>query len=299
MGLNSQTLADTRIYAQDTQPTDERDGIIWVDTSVSPRDTYVYSNSSNSWEIISPESWTISDTAPNSPTDGDGWIDTSANPSRARVYNASTSNWRSYASENQYNSHVTDFNNHTGAAEPHHARPTAGAGITEDANGNFNTAPDWNLDAEYSDGGTTTLFNTGFIALTSYDEYMIHYSVSTDATGTDHLGFRFNGDGGATTNYYFQKEGGAANNSTSEINLAPGGIYSNFIAGNMRVFNGPTDGDVTGGGYKIKGTIDNATFVSQDPAVRFEYTNEITSLRLFMTGGTAGTGRIEIYGRNL
>lgn len=50
-----ETLYDRRIYAQDTQPADERDGVIWIDTSVSPRDKYVYSVDSASWESLTPQ----------------------------------------------------------------------------------------------------------------------------------------------------------------------------------------------------------------------------------------------------
>lgn len=50
MGLSNSNLTDTRVYAQDTEPNDTRDGVMWVKTSVSPRETYVYSTDSNSWE---------------------------------------------------------------------------------------------------------------------------------------------------------------------------------------------------------------------------------------------------------
>lgn len=54
MGLSNSSLVDTRVYAQDVAPNDTRDGVLWVDTSVSPRDTYVYSSDSASWEGIIP-----------------------------------------------------------------------------------------------------------------------------------------------------------------------------------------------------------------------------------------------------
>jgi len=52
---NSQAIFDQRVYAQDTEPADKRDGVIWVDTSVSPRETYVYSKSSGRFETIREE----------------------------------------------------------------------------------------------------------------------------------------------------------------------------------------------------------------------------------------------------
>lgn len=48
----SRSLADTRVYAQDTEPTDNRDGVMWVDTSGSDRPTYVYSTDTEAWEPV-------------------------------------------------------------------------------------------------------------------------------------------------------------------------------------------------------------------------------------------------------
>lgn len=89
----STSIQDQRVYASDTEPVDNRDGVMWVDTSVSPRDTYVYSTDSASWEKIAAESWKVQNTAPTGPQDGDGWIDTSATPPRARIYEADTGTW--------------------------------------------------------------------------------------------------------------------------------------------------------------------------------------------------------------
>lgn len=91
--MESTPLFDRRVYASDTKPDDERDGVIWVDTSVSPRDTFVYSTDTNSWEKVSAESWKIQNTAPSNPSDGDGWIDTSVTPPEAKVYEADDSTW--------------------------------------------------------------------------------------------------------------------------------------------------------------------------------------------------------------
>lgn len=55
MGLDSQAIFDQRVYAQDTQPDDQRDGIQWVDTSVSPRQLYVYSTDSQSFESVATD----------------------------------------------------------------------------------------------------------------------------------------------------------------------------------------------------------------------------------------------------
>lgn len=54
-------LADSRVYAQDSAPTDTRPGIIWVDTSQSPPRTKVYSTDSDTWESVSERPVTFTD----------------------------------------------------------------------------------------------------------------------------------------------------------------------------------------------------------------------------------------------
>lgn len=55
MSMQSTAIFDRRVYARDTAPDDERDGVIWVDTSNSPRETYVYSTDTGSWEPVAAE----------------------------------------------------------------------------------------------------------------------------------------------------------------------------------------------------------------------------------------------------
>lgn len=50
----SRSIQDTRVYAQETAPTDTRDGILWIDTSDPRRPTYVYSGDSGNWEAVAP-----------------------------------------------------------------------------------------------------------------------------------------------------------------------------------------------------------------------------------------------------
>lgn len=51
---DSRSLADKRVYAQDIAPADTREGVLWVDTSVSPPETRVRDTASNTWEPVSP-----------------------------------------------------------------------------------------------------------------------------------------------------------------------------------------------------------------------------------------------------
>lgn len=88
MGLSSKSLSDQRVYAQDTEPVDRRDGVMWVDTSPTDgNDLYTWDVDQNDWVLAAPSNISIQDTAPSAATNGDGWIDTSlANPA-LKVYN--------------------------------------------------------------------------------------------------------------------------------------------------------------------------------------------------------------------
>ena len=50
--LESRPIADTRVYAQDTKPSDRRDGILWVDTSDPSRPVAVFSEDSGQFEPV-------------------------------------------------------------------------------------------------------------------------------------------------------------------------------------------------------------------------------------------------------
>lgn len=52
MGLESTPISDRRIYAQDTQPADTRDGVLWVDTTTQERQLSVYSEATGQWEPV-------------------------------------------------------------------------------------------------------------------------------------------------------------------------------------------------------------------------------------------------------
>lgn len=55
MPSDSTPIAERQVYAQDTQPSNERDGVLWVDTSVpsGPPKTNVYDADTGSWEPLS------------------------------------------------------------------------------------------------------------------------------------------------------------------------------------------------------------------------------------------------------
>lgn len=48
----AESVFDKRIYAQDTQPNDTRDGVIWIDTSVEDRTMWVYSTDTGGFERV-------------------------------------------------------------------------------------------------------------------------------------------------------------------------------------------------------------------------------------------------------
>lgn len=51
--MESSALFDQRVYAQDTEPPDERNGNIWVNTSTDNNQVLVYSTNTGNWEPVS------------------------------------------------------------------------------------------------------------------------------------------------------------------------------------------------------------------------------------------------------
>jgi hypothetical protein len=90
-GMSSRPVQQTQVYNQDTEPTDTRDGVLWVDTSTSPPDTYSYDASTGTWEPVAPGNVTISDTQPTGVNNGHLWVDTTAN--RLRRYDGANDSW--------------------------------------------------------------------------------------------------------------------------------------------------------------------------------------------------------------
>lgn len=67
---------------------------MWVDTSVTSRDVYVYSSDTAAWEAVSPETIYQQNTAPTNANDGDVWIDTDSGPPQdVKTYDAGTNAW--------------------------------------------------------------------------------------------------------------------------------------------------------------------------------------------------------------
>lgn len=90
--MSSRPVSQTVIYAQDTEPTDTRDGVIWVDTSVPERPASAYSSDTGQFEPMSPSNIAVQDSAPANPTLGDGWIDTSQDPPQFKTWDGAAWN---------------------------------------------------------------------------------------------------------------------------------------------------------------------------------------------------------------
>lgn len=116
--MSSRPVTITQVYVQETEPTDTRDGILWVDTTVNPPKTKVYDADTGSWEPVATKNVHIQDTAPDAPGDGEIWVDTSLTRPRAKVYDAGAAQWNKQID-------ATEFGNHKGDASAHHAKPTA------------------------------------------------------------------------------------------------------------------------------------------------------------------------------
>lgn len=93
MSLQSTTIYDRRVYAQDTEPSDKRDGNLWVDTSASPPDTKTYDADTGVWEPVAAGKVSVSDAAPTGVNEGHLWVDTSEPIPDVKVLD-STGTWR-------------------------------------------------------------------------------------------------------------------------------------------------------------------------------------------------------------
>jgi hypothetical protein len=91
--MGSRPIRQTVLYAQDTQPDDTRDGVLWVDTSDSSRPVYVYSSDTGAWEPAAPDAVHRQDTQPTGATDGDLWVDTGVQPRVVYAYDAGADSW--------------------------------------------------------------------------------------------------------------------------------------------------------------------------------------------------------------
>ena len=128
--MNSRPVSITQVYPQDTEPTDTRDGILWVDTSASPPATYTFDRQSSEWAPVASSDLSVQDTAPDSPTDGEVWVDTSLSRPRAKVYDAGAGQWNKQVDATEFGSHKSDssahgLGTHKSDASAHHTRPTA------------------------------------------------------------------------------------------------------------------------------------------------------------------------------
>lgn len=89
----SRSITDQRVYAQNTQPADERDGVLWVDTSQSARPMFTYSADTAAWEPVAPDAIHRQGTEPAAPSDGDVWVETDVSPQVVRTYDSGANAW--------------------------------------------------------------------------------------------------------------------------------------------------------------------------------------------------------------
>lgn len=120
-GMSSRAVADTVVYAQDVEPSDTRDGVLWVDTSEPSRPVYVYSSDTGQFEPTAPGNVTVSDTAPTGKAEGHLWVDTSAAPPTVKTLDGA-GNWTvlvftaaGYVDETANRAGATTYQNSTGA----------------------------------------------------------------------------------------------------------------------------------------------------------------------------------------
>lgn len=208
--MNSRPVTITQVYPQDTAPTDTREGVLWVDTSVSPPDTKVYDAASGTWEPVATSHIYVQDTAPSSPANGEIWVDTSVTPPDSAVYDGTNAVWVNQVDQ-------PDLDNHAATASAHHARPTPGNALSEDANGNFDVVESsvgegWHLvDTVTLSFGATW---TNYTISGSYDAYRLNIrNISWNYSSGDYLRMRANGNSN-TVHHYTDQSGSAVTGSS-------------------------------------------------------------------------------------
>lgn len=90
---SSTSITDQWTYVQDSPPTDQRDGVRWIDSSDS-NTAYLYSSAYGDW-VRESRVW-VQDTEPTprvGPLDGDRWVDTSQDGRPTLVYTTTTNSW--------------------------------------------------------------------------------------------------------------------------------------------------------------------------------------------------------------
>lgn len=90
----SRSIADQRVYVQETPPNDRRAGVRWFDTSTDAAVAHVYSVDHG--EFMRESRVWVQDVEPEprvGPLDGDRWVDVSQEKRPTLVYSASLSDW--------------------------------------------------------------------------------------------------------------------------------------------------------------------------------------------------------------
>lgn len=121
-GMGSRPISSRQVYPQDSEPADNRPGVLWVDTSQNPPATKVYDPDTATWEPVATSNVKVQDGEPSETKEGLIWVDTSTNPVEAKVYNADTASWVGIA--------TPEIDDHTAVSDAHHSRYTNGEAQT-------------------------------------------------------------------------------------------------------------------------------------------------------------------------
>lgn len=159
----SESITDRRVYAQSTEPIDTRDGIMWVDTSVSSRPVFVYSTDTGAWEPAAPDAVHRQAGQPSNPSDGDIWIDTDATDRPTYRYDKSTDTWIQLANQSDVSNNTSRLDSHDTTLSDHDSRITSNS--NDISNHSSTNEAHWTEHAS----GTTTAGNTNeWLAINYY-----------------------------------------------------------------------------------------------------------------------------------
>lgn len=289
---NPQSIFDQRVYAQATEPADNRAGTLWVDTSTEPPVTKAYDTGSQSYVRVSVQNTEISDTEPSNPSEGDGWIDTSLNPPRFKLYDGAS--WNLSAP-------VTSVNGSTGDVSLAYGDLSdTGSDPVDSVNGQTGAVSVNDIGWFEDSNSPQTESNSADLSYTFgdvYDEYLIVLeNITHEGSFDDDLLFRFNGYTGSNYNYY-EANGGRSSGSTRITLVGELDVRFDDVNGEIRL-NSAINSDMVGG------SADMRTADQDKSATRFSYGDAdpadapVSEFTLYWAVENI-SGTVHVYGRDV
>lgn len=152
-GMSSRPISERVLFAQDSEPTTERDGLVWVDTSDPERPVFVYSGDSQQWEPVFDKRVYAHDTEPDDERDGNLWVDTSDPDRTTYVFSGDSQQWEPVSTDFRTD-YETWLASESGTYETDAHNSTVTVELTERYDPeHFTASAGWSVDLSGTDDG--------------------------------------------------------------------------------------------------------------------------------------------------